>query len=216
MIAFDAHFVMLALRPAIPASADRAKDRVTNLVAELQKAGERILVATPALTEFLVHAESAAPRYLEELQKSAKFKISPYGLRAAVEVAAVIEAAVKKGAKKDGSRDTWAKVNFDRQIAATAKVEGAHTLYTDDANLKKFAEKMGLKVVTLEEVPIPESKHPLFDGVPDAPDETKKEEAITPDNKNSSELRADFDSSTGNAPGAPDDSDEEEGPLKSD
>jgi hypothetical protein len=37
MVGFDAHFVMLALRPAIPASVDHAKDRVLNLLDELQK-----------------------------------------------------------------------------------------------------------------------------------------------------------------------------------
>jgi len=36
MVGFDAHFVMLALRPAIPASVDHAKDRVLNLLDELQ------------------------------------------------------------------------------------------------------------------------------------------------------------------------------------
>ena len=128
MVAFDAHMLMLALRPEIPASVDNAKTRVVYLLEQLQTKGERILVPTTSIAEFLVHAESAAPHYLEELQKSARFKIASFGLRAAVEVAAAIEAAVKKRSKKDGSKETWAKVNFDRQIAAVAKVEGAHTL----------------------------------------------------------------------------------------
>lgn len=163
MVVFDAHFLMLALRPAIPASVDHAKARVLNLLNELQKAGERIVVPTPALTEFLVHAEAAASGYLDELQKSYRFKIAPYGVRAAAEVASVIEAAVTKKAKKDGSKGTWAKVNFDRQIAAIGKVEAAHTIYTDDEDLGKFAVKMGMKVVTLAELKLPPSKTPLLD-----------------------------------------------------
>jgi predicted nucleic acid-binding protein len=172
MVAFDASFAMLALRPAIPASVDHAKDRVVNLLIDLQKAGERIVIPTPALTEFLVHAEAAASEYLDELQKSARFKIAPYGLRAAVEVAVIIEAAITKKDKRDGSRDRWAKVNFDRQIAAIAKVEGAHTIYSDDKDLGKFAVKMGMRVVTLADLPVPPSKTPLFDNLP--------EEEVTP------------------------------------
>ena len=201
MIAFDAHFVMLALRPAIPASVDRAKDRVTNLLAELQKAGERILIPTPALTEFLVHAGAAAPLYLDELQRSAKFKIAPFGIRAAVEVAAAIEGAIKKGSKRDGSKDTWAKVNFDRQIAAIAKVEGARALYTDDGNLKKFAEKLGIEVLMLGDVPLPPSKTPLFDAL----DQTNEEaqEASTTITQNSTGLQTDSSRRTGDKARAP-------------
>lgn len=73
MVGFDAHFVMLALRPAIPASVDHAKERVLKLLADLQTANERIVVPTPALMEFLVHAEAAGPRYLDEIQKSSRF-----------------------------------------------------------------------------------------------------------------------------------------------
>jgi predicted nucleic acid-binding protein len=200
MVAFDAHFVMLALRPAIPASVDRAKDRVTNLVADLQKRGERILVPMPALTEFLVHAGTAGQSYLEELQKSSKFRLAPYGLRAAVEVASAIETAVKKGSKKDGSKSTWAKVNFDRQIAAIAKVEGADVLYTDDENLRKFADKLGLRVITLEEVPIPPSKTPLLDGLEEI-DEPQK--TIAGKTEDSPKLLTDGGRSTGDATGAP-------------
>jgi len=165
MVGFDAHFVMLALRPAIPASVDHAKDRVLNLLDELQKKGERIVIPTPALTEFLVHAEGAGPRYLDELQKSIRFKIAPYGVRAAVEVAAAIESAVTRKSKKDGSRDTWAKVNFDRQIAGIVKVEGCHTMFTDDNGVKNFSERLGLKVIRLEQVELPPSKTPLLDGL---------------------------------------------------
>src|SRR5437870_2623147 len=124
MVGFDAHFVMFALCPAIPASVDHAKERVLNLLQQLQDAKERIVVPTPALTEFLVPAESAGPRYLDELQRSSRFKIAAYSIRAAVEVAAAIEAAVTKKDKRDGTRDSWAKVNFDRQIAGICKVEG--------------------------------------------------------------------------------------------
>ena len=195
MVAFDAHFVMLALRPAIPASVDHAKERVINLVVELEKAQERIIIPTPALTEFLIHADAAGPTYLDTIQKSSRFKIGSFGVRAAVEAAAVIASAVRKGNKRDGSKDTWAKVNFDRQIAAIAKVEGAHTIYTDDANLKKFAGALGLKVVTLEEVPIPPSKTPLLDHLEEL--NAKEQAKATRTSQDSTGLHTDGVSSTG-------------------
>jgi predicted nucleic acid-binding protein len=160
MVGFDANFVMIALRPAIPASVDDAEERVQKLLADLQRRNERIVIPTPALTEFLVHAEAAGPKYLEEIQKSSRFKIAPYGIKAAVDVALAIGAAVTRKDKRDGTRDTWAKVNFDRQIAAIAKAEGCHTIYTDDPGLKNFAQKIGLKAVTLAQLDLPPSSVP--------------------------------------------------------
>ena len=160
MVGFDAHFVMLALRPAIPASVDQAKERVLHLLQQLQSASERIIVPTPALSEFLVHAEAAGPLYLDELQRSSRFKIGPYGIRAAVEVAQVIEAAVTRKDKRDGTRNTWAKVNFDRQIVGICKVEGCHTIYTDDSGVKTFSKKIGLRVIGLDELDLPPSTVP--------------------------------------------------------
>jgi predicted nucleic acid-binding protein len=160
MVGFDANFLMLALRPGIPASVDDAEERVQKLLADLQQKNERIIIPTPALTEFLVHAEAAGPKYLDEIQKSSRFKIAPYGIKAAVDVALAIEAAVTKKDKRDGTRDTWAKVNFDRQIAAIARVEGCHTLYTDDPGLKNFAQKIGLKVIALAQLDLPPSAVP--------------------------------------------------------
>jgi predicted nucleic acid-binding protein len=155
MVGFDAHFVMLSLRPSIPASVDNAKERVLLLLEELRLSNEKVVIPTPALTEFLVHAEEAGPRYLDEIQKSSKFKIASYGVRAAIDVAQVIAEAVTRKDKRDGTRDTLAKVNFDRQIAGTCKAEGCHTLYTDDHTLKNFARRLGLRVVTLADLPTP-------------------------------------------------------------
>lgn len=165
MVGFDANFLMIALRPEIPASVDRAKARVLKLLDDLQGASERIIIPTPALAEFLVHADRAATVYLEELQKSSRFVIRPFGIRAAVEVSSQIASAVTKKDKRDGSRDTWAKVNFDRQIASITKVEGAHAIYTDDPGLATFAEKIGLTPISLADLDYPDPT--LFDALDD-------------------------------------------------
>jgi hypothetical protein len=54
MIQFDANFAMLIWRD-VPASVDKAKERVAHLVRELHEKRERILISTPVLTEILVH-----------------------------------------------------------------------------------------------------------------------------------------------------------------
>lgn len=79
----------------------------------------------------------------------------------------MLSTTVKSG-KKRGSSGTgsWPKTKFDHQIVAIGKVEGADTVYTDDEDLGKLATKLGLKVVTLADLPLPPSKTPLFDNLP--------------------------------------------------
>jgi predicted nucleic acid-binding protein len=166
LVAFDNSMLLIALRKGpVRASVDKAKERVDYLVLQLSKAGERILIPTPALAETLVHAEKAASTYLDELQKSARFRIGPFDTKSAVEVAADIAASIKKGDKRGGAAGTWAKANFDRQIAAIAKSAGAHTVYTDDDDVEKHSKRMGLQVKRLKDLPLPESKTPLLDSI---------------------------------------------------
>ena len=75
-----------------------------------------------------------------------------------------------KGGKKAGSDAPYQKVKFDRQIVAVAKVNGAHTIYSDDDDVRKFATKAGMKVVSTWELAIPPSKTPLFDELDDLPE----------------------------------------------
>ena len=58
---------------------------------------------------------------------------------------------------------TWAKIKFDHQIVAIAKVNGATAIYSDDQDLRTFAQQAGLQVVGLADLPLPpkESQPPL-------------------------------------------------------
>jgi hypothetical protein len=51
-----------------------------------------------------------------------------------------------------------------------AKVNGAHTIYSDDDDVRKFATKAGMKAVSTWELAIPPSKTPLFDELDDLPE----------------------------------------------
>jgi hypothetical protein len=48
-----------------------------------------------------------------------------------------------------------AKIKFDRQIVAIAKVTGATVIYSDDKNLRNFATANNIATVKLAELPLP-------------------------------------------------------------
>jgi hypothetical protein len=52
-------------------------------------------------------------------------------------------------------RETWAKLKFDRQIIAIAKVNCAKSIYSDDFGVKSVATANGLKTVHTWELPLP-------------------------------------------------------------
>lgn len=107
------------------------------LLRTLDKAREKVIIPTPALSEVLIGAGDAAPKYLELISSSSRFKIAPFGERAAVEAAAAHREAIRAGDKKEGS-PSWQKVKFDRQIVAIAKVEGATRIYSNDDDIRRY------------------------------------------------------------------------------
>lgn len=152
MVVLDATFLVLLLDPEVTAGAG-AKDRVNYLVESLEKQNQKIIVPTPVLSEVLIGAGDAAPDYLDELGKSSRFSIKPFGVRAAVEAAAAHREAIGQGDKKEGSGSTWTKVKFDRQIVAIAKVENADIIYSDDGDIERYAKRDGIKVIKSKDLP---------------------------------------------------------------
>ena len=57
--------------------------------------------------------------------------------------------------RRGGPGATRGKVKFDRQIVAIAKVEGAHTIYTDDDDVVGYASQVGLKARRTAELELP-------------------------------------------------------------
>jgi predicted nucleic acid-binding protein len=163
MVVFDATTLLCLLDPEAKAPADpetgeaitHVKGRIECLVRELQSAREKIIVPTPALSELLVRAGDAGPEYLDILGKAATFKIVDFDQRAAVEVAAATREALNSGGKKGGSESSWAKIKFDRQIIAIARVEGVSTIYSDDGDIVRFSKNAGITVVRLCDLPLP-------------------------------------------------------------
>lgn len=155
MVVFDANFLIYFLDPKINDGVG-SNPRIDHLVATIQKTGERIIVPTPALSELLVKAGEAGPEYLAIIARSKYFRVAEFGVRAAVEAAALERAARLQGVKRGAAPDaTWDKVKFDRQIVAIAKAVGAKAIYTNDEQLARHTRAANLDAITLEDLPDP-------------------------------------------------------------
>jgi len=163
MVVLDASFVLLMLEPSAPAPKDpttgnpvgKCKERIEHLVDQLTKARTPVVVPAPALAEVLIRAGRARAAYLDGLQSTRAIKIEPFGTRAAVECAALLDGAIKTGKRRRRPEETWAKLKYDRQILAIAKVLGAATLYTTDDDLSALAERNGIHAVRVHELELP-------------------------------------------------------------
>lgn len=179
MVVLDATMLMLFLRPdaGVPSDASgqpvsKPKERVEHLVAELEKQGTRIAVPTPVLSEVLVRADANTTQaIIETLNKLTIFAIEPFDQRAAIEVALMLRGEMERGKKAlKVEADTWAKLKFDRQIVAIAKVIGATAIYSDDGDVAAVAARSRIPVVSISDLPLPpedpQEELPLY-GDPD-------------------------------------------------
>lgn len=162
MAVFDSTMLLLLLDPSAKAPIDPqtgqpvadAKDRMEALVETLQARQEAVVVPTPVLSEVLVHADDAAPSYLDILGKTSRFRIAPFDERAAIELAEMTREAYDKGGLRAGTNATKARLKFDRQILAIARVQGERHVYTDDNNMRTFATRAGFRVTGVRDIPL--------------------------------------------------------------
>lgn len=165
MIVFDSTMLLLTIRPDVNAPVDvktgkpvdYVEARVNTLLAKIEKEKTKIIIPTPVLSEVLMDAGKDMDSLIHQIQKNSSFRIIPFDTLAAVELAAMTFDAKKSGDKRAGSEETWAKVKFDRQIVAIAKVHNATAIYSDDVNLIKFAEKANINVIRLADLPVPDN-----------------------------------------------------------
>jgi predicted nucleic acid-binding protein len=163
MALFDADFLSILMHPNPRAPLDpttkkpipRLKERLEHLISTLEKVREKILIPTPALSEVLALAADKASDYLAELTTNTCFEIAPFDQVAAVEAAVAAYQAKQRGGKKAGSSSTWAKVKFDRQIIAIAKVRGVNAIYSNDEDIRKAAARENITVISVWDLPDP-------------------------------------------------------------
>jgi hypothetical protein len=129
---------------------------------------------TPVMSELLVHAGPGTAELITRLTKSTTFRVVPFDTRAAIELAVMTRNAIDQGDKRSGVDAPWNKIKFDRQIVAIAKVAGATAIYSDDRQLRTFAEQQGLTVIGLADLPLPRQPElplPIPSENPDADEE---------------------------------------------
>lgn len=182
MIAIDANILSLILYPEASVPDDyrtkqpipMAHRRAEQLIEQASARNEAVLIAAPILAEVLVVVADKIEEYITEFEQSATLRIKPFGTRAAVELAIRTKAARDSGDKKDGVQDTWAKVKYDRQLMAIAKVEGAMEVFSTDAGVLKHAAAFGLVGRHLADVELKPRQSELFDNA--SPESTPEEE----------------------------------------
>lgn len=163
-VAFDASILLPLLNPSVQGPIDpvtgknleSCRERIDYLIQSLEDNRTKIIIPTPALSEILVYADKAGPQYLSRIRDSRSFKIEPFDERAAVEVAFMIREELRSFGQKRRKQatQTWAKVKFDWQIVAIAKVNGASIVYSDDAGVRSFAQGSRLTVIGLAQLPL--------------------------------------------------------------
>lgn len=156
IVAFDSSMLLLYLDPecSAPSEPDAegkhqpvpdAHDRVAYLVEQLESKKASIIVPTPVLSEVLSGAGAARDSWLDQLQRSARFRIAPFCTLSAIELAEIERQARQKGGKKGPTPDSaYQKVKFDRQIVAIARVNQAEAIYGNDGDMRAHAELAGI------------------------------------------------------------------------
>lgn len=184
MVVFDTTALSLLLRPGARAPLDPttgvpvayARERLEALVQALEKARTVVIIPAPVLSELLIRTGSAGPGIVNAIQRSAAFRVAAFDTRAAIELAQITNALLTTARdKRDAAASPWAKLKFDRQIVAIAKVQGATAVYSDDKELIAFAEANGIRCIRVADLPIPEAaRQPQLPLTPSAaPDETQ-------------------------------------------
>lgn len=165
MVVIDATILMLFLRPdaGVPLGPGNVpiaqpRERVAHLIDRPERSKVKVVIPTPVLSEVLVRVDTLEAQQLVELiMMHAAFRIEPFDVRAAIEVASMTRNAID-GGKRPGRRDpqaTWAKLKYDRQIVAIARVSQATTIYSDDRDIRTIAARVGISVVGLADLDLP-------------------------------------------------------------
>lgn len=166
MVVFDTSVLLLTLDPDAGCPLDpntnapleKARERIEYLIATLSAAKETIIIPTPVLSELMVYAGEAGPKWLQFFNETAAFRVASFDQKAAIEAAISIRDSLNRGGLKIDALDpgvSRGKVKFDRQIVAIAKAEGAGAIYSDDDDIVKYARDAGLNAYRTADLDLP-------------------------------------------------------------
>ena len=132
------------------------QDRLKGLLEDVENARGRVIIPALVVAEYLIKAEAAGKALLDALLRSRFVEIAPFDHVAAVECAAMQEAASATGNKRAplGRDIAWQKVKVDRQIVAIAKVR-ADRIVADDKEIHELAAAASITVQRVSDLPLP-------------------------------------------------------------
>lgn len=174
MVVIDATVLVLLLQPkaAGPPDVPDARERLDYLVSQLERTGTKICIPAPALSEALVRVgPKEAIRVVEAIRRQSVFEVKPFDQLAAIELADIVRKEMGKKRPKRGA-ETKAKLKFDRQIIAIARVAGADTVYSDDQGVQRLGKRLDIVVKGVADLPRDpdDDQGELFDELDELPD----------------------------------------------
>jgi predicted nucleic acid-binding protein len=139
---------------------DKSDDaaRFQGLLTRAKEGGVSIGVPAPVFAEFLVKTNDATTEMLLAVERKRGLRILPFDKRVAHECALLDRAAIAGGNKKGASTQSWQRVKIDRQILAIARANNATLLLTSDTDMTSMANRLGLNVQKVVDLPIPDDR----------------------------------------------------------
>lgn len=124
-----------------------------------QHAGGRIVVPAPVFAEFLIKTDEATKGWFTGLERKRSVVVAPLDKRAAFECALIDKSVIATYGNKKGQQteEPWQKIKVDRQVLAIAKANNSDLLVSNDKNMHKSAELIGVNVMYLQDLELPES-----------------------------------------------------------
>ncbi len=143
---------------------DRAQDRIAHLVQVMSERRGKIIIPAPALAEFMFLAADRRNEYLTIMRRKAVFEIAGFNDPEAVELVEYSLRISPHAKLKARTPETWAKLNYDRQIIAIALTNRVDAVYSMDDSVHALAKQVGLTPVGLQDLPLPPpSQIPLLE-----------------------------------------------------
>lgn len=149
---FDTTFIALLTDditpapPPPPGTTDTARERLSYLLETLDDERVDLVVPTPVLAELLSFGRVEIEPAYAVVKGLSRIRIEGFGERAALECALMLRSTGRNSGPK-------AKVKFDHQIVAIAKVVGADTVYSDDGDVQKLCQRENLPCLGVWDLP---------------------------------------------------------------
>ena len=143
------------LHPETKSPIEHCVQRVQGLILTVNKSGGQIIVPSPCLAEVL-SSDEASEEYVFQLQSHAAIEVAEFSARSAVDFGRMMRKAIRAGDKRGGQPGPWQHVKMDRMIVSIAQSHRVDMFVSCDERQCAFAKEVGLKVVGLHELEIPQ------------------------------------------------------------